>query len=404
MCELSGRYRVWDRHEGLACGLVSNILSERCIQNAVQLMPTERESTHPQLAASMLLRKARLSFFAIVALVALRFIIGFHFYMEGSAKVKDGNFSSAGFLAAAKGPLANNFHSLIPDYDGHFRLPQLREFMIEKKTDEKTSSDKASDGEAIEKGAEKPAVKQPSISEKLDKNKIFSYRRLFDYIDSFASQASSLYGFTEEQEKASEVATTEAKEKLNVVLEDWGSDISKYLKGFERIEKNSVDEMRNNVAGMRKQKDSIESEWKGLARAPLAEIDRILWDVEKDVNALATPSQIGKDKRYAKLRMPDAGPIDVRLVDKYLPIFDMSVGILLMLGLLTPVAALAAGIFLASVVLTQFPGYPGTQPTYYQAIEMIGCFVLAFSDAGRYAGLDFLPWSFWNRNKTVEAG
>ena len=129
-----------------------------------------------------------------------------------------------------------------------------------------------------------------------------------------------------------------------------------------------------------------------------------LWDVEKDVNALATPSQIGKDKRYAKLRMPDAGPIDVRLVDKYLPIFDMSVGILLMLGLLTPVAALAAGIFLASVVLTQFPGYPGTQPTYYQAIEMIGCFVLAFSDAGRYAGLDFLPWSFWNRNKTVEAG
>ena len=80
----------------------------------------------------------------------------------------------------------------------------------------------------------------------------------------------------------------------------------------------------------------------------------------------------------------------------------MSVGILLMLGLLTPLAGLAAGIFLASVVLTQFPGSHGSVPTYYQAIEMLGCFFLAFSDAGRYAGLDFLPWSFWNRNKHVE--
>jgi uncharacterized membrane protein YphA (DoxX/SURF4 family) len=349
----------------------------------------------------MLLRKARLSFFAIIALVALRFVIGFHFYMEGAAKVKDGNFSSAGFLASAKGPLADKFHSLIPDYDGLFRLPELREFMVEKKVDENADPVDASSEGVSE---EKPAAKKPSINEKLDKSKVFAYKRLFEYVDSFASQASELYGFTEEQRQASVVSTTEAKEKLNVVLEDWGNDISKYLKGFERIEKNSVDEMRNNVSGMRKQKDSIESEWKGLARAPLAEIDRILWDVEKDVNALATDSQRGKDERYAKLRMPDAGPIDVRLVDKYLPIFDMSVGILLMLGLLTPVAALAAGVFLASVVLTQFPGYPGTQPTYYQAIEMIGCFVLAFADAGRYAGLDFLPWSFWNRKKSVEVG
>jgi len=329
----------------------------------------------------------------------LRFVIGFHFYMEGSAKVKDGNFSSAGFLASAKGPLADKFHSLIPDYNGLFRLPELRELMVEKKVDELAASVVApSSGES----EEKPTAKQPSINEKLDKNKVFSYKRLFEYVDSFALEASDFHGFTEEQTNASVSATTEAKEKLNVVLEDWGSDIAKYLKGFERIEKNSVDEMRNNVSGMRKQKDSIESEWKGLARAPLAEIDRILWDVEKEINGLATESQVGKEERYTKLRMPDAGPIDVRLVDKYLPIFDMSVGILLMLGLLTPVAALAAGVFLASVVLTQFPGYPGTQPTYYQAIEMIGCFVLAFADAGRYAGLDFLPWSFWNRKKPVD--
>ena len=107
----------------------------------------------------------------------------------------------------------------------------------------------------------------------------------------------------------------------------------------------------------------------------------------------------GKEKKSVKFMLPGEGPVSVELVDKYLPIFDMSVGILLMLGLLTPLAGTAAGLFLLSVVLTQFPGSYGAQPTYYQAIEMLGCFVLAFADAGRYAGLDFLPWSFWNRNK-----
>jgi uncharacterized membrane protein YphA (DoxX/SURF4 family) len=101
---------------------------------------------------------------------------------------------------------------------------------------------------------------------------------------------------------------------------------------------------------------------------------------------------------YAVFSLPSSSPVDVKLIDKIIPIFDMAVGILLIVGLLTPVAGLAAGIFLASVVLTQFPGSYGSQPTYYQAIEMMACFFLAFSDAGRYAGLDFLPWSFWNRN------
>ena len=154
---------------------------------------------------------------------------------------------------------------------------------------------------------------------------------------------------------------------------------------------------------MRKQRDDIETKWKALVKPALSDIDRITADLEERINALATEQQstLDKKKLYARFKFPESSPIDIKLIDKYLPIFDMSVGILLMLGLLTPLAGLAAGIFLASVVLTQFPGSHGSVPTYYQAIEMLGCFFLAFSDAGRYAGLDFLPWSFWNRNKHV---
>jgi len=45
-------------------------------------------------------------------LVVLRLTIGWQFYQEGMKKYQDPNFSSAGFLMQAKGPLAENYHDL----------------------------------------------------------------------------------------------------------------------------------------------------------------------------------------------------------------------------------------------------------------------------------------------------
>jgi hypothetical protein len=171
------------------------------------------------------------------------------------------------------------------------------------------------------------------------------------------------------------------------------------------------DPARSEVASLRQQREEIESKWRALGRPILAEIDETVSELEDRINALATDEQAAPDpkkpavnadgkpvRKRVDFKYPGEGPITVRQVDKIIPIFDMVVGILLFVGLLTPLAGLAAGLFLVSVVLSQFPGYAGTQPTYYQAIEMFACFLLAFADAGRYAGLDFLPWSFWNRN------
>ena len=69
---------------------------------------------------------ARLGIFGILALVALRVGIGWHFYMEGATKVRGNDFSSVGFLNAAKGPLADKFQSLIWDHDGQVRLDRKR--------------------------------------------------------------------------------------------------------------------------------------------------------------------------------------------------------------------------------------------------------------------------------------
>ena len=64
----------------------------------------------------------RLGTLAVLAIVALRLAIGWHFFREGADKLVSGNFSSAGFMKIAKGPLTPLFHWFVWDLDGRVRL------------------------------------------------------------------------------------------------------------------------------------------------------------------------------------------------------------------------------------------------------------------------------------------
>ncbi|MCU0707056.1 MAG: hypothetical protein MUF23_02070 [Pirellula sp.] len=313
----------------------------------------------------MLFRKARLTVPAILFLVLLRVAIGWHFFQEGVTKVRDGGFSSTPFLAAAKGPFADRFHAMIPDYDGSIRMDA---------------------------------------------------KRMSEVCQAFAKKASEDFGFDEAQQTAVEDILKEFAAKRKETYDQWKPEIEQYTQGIERMNALKEDSSRANVESLRQQRDKIEAEWRTLGRPILAEIDQNVRELEDRINAVATDEQAAPDpakpakgadgkpiRKRIEFKFPGEPEITVRQVDRIIPIFDMVVGILLLLGLLTPLAGIAAGLFLVSVVMSQFPGYPGTQPTYYQAIEMLACFLVAFADAGRYAGLDFIPWSFWNRNAKVPA-
>jgi uncharacterized membrane protein YphA (DoxX/SURF4 family) len=361
----------------------------------------------------MLLRNARLGFLAIIALVFLRFVVGFHFYMEGTAKVREGGFSSTGFLSSAKGPLAKTFQSMLPDFDGEIRLdsgkgkPEIKDKLatIDKPSvkDKAEAKDKAETGDNSESKARTETKGKPDAKEKIEIRDKDDYKggALRIAYNGFVAEASKVYQFTEEQEAEAKKLVEETRKLLIENYKSYAAEIEEYKSGMPRIASLENDVMRTNVNSMRKQRDETEAKWRALVKPALADIDKITAEFEKRINDIATEEQstFEKKKIYVSFKLPGSSPIDVKLIDKIIPIFDMSVGILLMLGLLTPLAALAAGLFLASVVLTQFPGSHGSVPTYYQAIEMLACFFLAFSDAGRYAGLDFLPWSFWNRNR-----
>jgi hypothetical protein len=58
----------------------------------------------------------------MVALVALRLGIGWHFFKEGLSHRYDQNWSSEGFLKQAKGPLADKYQSVLPRFHDWDRL------------------------------------------------------------------------------------------------------------------------------------------------------------------------------------------------------------------------------------------------------------------------------------------
>jgi uncharacterized membrane protein YphA (DoxX/SURF4 family) len=142
------------------------------------------------------------------------------------------------------------------------------------------------------------------------------------------------------------------------------------------------------VASLRGQIEQIEQELSRQIGPWLAEINAIWKGLEGDLNGLATSEQAARGS--LALAKPGRRPLDTVFIDQIIPYFDIAVGALLIVGLMTRLSALAGAGFLATIVATQFPGWPGAQPTYYQVIELVGLLVLAAIGAGRFAGLDFL--------------
>lgn len=293
---------------------------------------------------------ARIGVFGILALIALRVGIGWHFYMEGVAKVRGNDFSSVGFLNGAKGPLADKFQRLIWDNEGRLRL-------------------------------NKESV-----------NTLFS---------NAAVQATEHFKLTDDQKKDLDRVRKQYTDKLNDVYAEADEEIFKYWESVERVGKMKESDMWNQVSSLRGQREKIEKDRMAGVNETLASVDAIWKQYEGRINSIANSTQL-QQSGYFHFTRPGEGPLSVRNVDQVIPIFDMAIGILLIIGLLTPVAAWAGAVFLIGVILSQMPGYPGTQPTYFQAIECLGLIVLATTDAGRYAGLDFIPWAWWQKRRAAK--
>lgn len=279
-----------------------------------------------------------LGWVGILMLVLLRVAIGWHFYTEGIAKFRPaGSWSAAPFFANASGPLANEYRRIVWDYDGRMRL---------------------------------------------DRDKmVLEWAKYRDRVIEH-------FGFGEEQARLAQINFSKAVEQYDYVVQLSQTDIQEYKLGRGRVAALDIDPVRQGVSSLRGQREEIRREWLSKVAPVLSQIDMISENYEQAQNEVASEDQLAK-RVPLPFRLPRTGVVDTSLLDQVVPYFDVVIGLCLLLGLFTPVAALAAAGFLGSVFLSQYPPNAGPGSTYYQLIEGLACLVLAGTAAGRFAGLDF---------------
>ena len=334
----------------------------------------------------------RLSKFQLIlilaAIVLLRIAIGYHFFVEGIAKLRPGSgFTSKYFLLQAKGPLADHFVSFLDDPHGSVRLCLAARNPL-KPTQEELADPKIS-----------PA---------------FTYMIWDDFVDRargrFESNKTGSAEVGNGSTNPGETLISQAdqvlanhKELLQDFLDENQVEIASWfatsdrLQGFARDGDQrqqviqGVESLRDQVATIQKDRNKKFQGW-------VWEVEEIWDSLEKEVNFLV--SQVDTAVTPLDLHRPFDQPGSwQKWIDRIIPWFDVTVGVLLLLGLFTRLAAGAAGLFLASVLATQPPWIAGSAFDPLYLIEFTGCIVLFVAAAGRFGGLDFFLHQFLQRRK-----
>jgi uncharacterized membrane protein YphA (DoxX/SURF4 family) len=284
----------------------------------------------------------------VVALVALRLVIGWHFFSEGAKHYGDSNWTSEPVLRGAKGPLAPMYRSYVPDFHGFDRWlhdeAQTPEHVVGGWIDEiQTDWDAHRQQLSLHHGLEGQALKKAAAIER-------------DYQARLRAWAAA------------------NKEALLNHVHQW------------RRKESTGGRSDAEVPFTQKRVAEQQATLAGEANGWLAELRALESKYENDLAKLSPGNP----------PMPrDTLPIDV--VDGTMTWLILTVGLLLLLGLFTPVACIAGALFLLSVVMMQPFWVEGAAPTFNQYVEMFALVALATTQVGRWAGLDFFLAQWFSR-------
>lgn len=354
---------------------------------------------------------------SFICLAGLRIVLGLHFFDQGHQKIQGSGFDASGFLKAAKGPFAEHFHAMVPDYDGRIRL-------CYEPTEEGNNKIDTSGTLKIWEGYKNFVVESLIKEEKrlvdLRKRMKTKLGKVETGSDEFVV-LSNQYKFAEETILA--IRDSRKYGTANRILKDYSDLLNEYLaaneeeinyyfqgetrlEGFNRdyeisdvddsLSETAADAVRTkkmkaaagNVNLLRQQVETISYDRKKVLGGWLAEVDGLWTGLQSDLLAMVDLD----DSLQAKLKLET--PTDsamMTFMNGAIPYFDITIGVLLIVGLFTRFAAMGAGLFLVSVLMTQAAilGEGSTPLGILYLIETCAAFVLAATCAGRYAGLDY---------------
>jgi uncharacterized membrane protein YphA (DoxX/SURF4 family) len=286
---------------------------------------------------------------SVAMLVLLRVTIGWHFLYQGMSKLDDPNFSSAGFLSQAKGPLADRYRGMIPDYYGQERLDQAK---------------------------------------------------LFAGWDAYLDRAKTHFGLSPDQSAAAARMLEGKKGLAEQFFEENGEAIRDYFYELDRWQKAAKDPQLGDVEFQKKRAYDREKALLAQASPWLKQVDTWTDELSADVRDRLTSEQ--RQRAELPVRADSLAG-----TDKFITYTNLAIGFCLMVGLLTRFASLSGGLFLLSIVLAQ-PELPGIYPpapavvgrslvVTKEFIEMVAMFTLATLPVGRWGGLDFFVHHFLRR-------
>ena len=325
----------------------------------------------------------------VVMLVILRLSLGCHFLYEGVWKIKHADtFSAAPFLSEAKGPIAPLFYAMLPDLEGRQRLgvKQDANGKVELAAEKDDKGEVICDVKKDEKGE---VVKTPryKLSAYLDAWKDLKDRVIGQYRldDDQAEKAESLYSLY-----AASVREYVAEHEDEITAHF----MSRYRFKLQEAAGN------DGVAHQQERDWKRERDLRKEMNTWLAQLDTIGKNYQSALWNLLDPDQKAKGPLSAGWN-PLAWPRTEQI--NFAVTYGLTaIGLCLVLGFFTRLAALGGGVFMLFVVMTQ-PAWPGLYPpdpnvvghallVNKDFVEMVALFLLATTAAGRWGGLDWFGY------------
>jgi uncharacterized membrane protein YphA (DoxX/SURF4 family) len=338
-------------------------------------------------------------------LVALRVAIGWHFYMEGLSHHNDPAWSSEGFLRQAKGPLAADFHSMLPSFHDWNRLvvapqPELDRAAKESEDEAPAKVEKFADKTSAEKsGADKAkAEKTKAEKTKAEKPKTV-YAAAWvekvnaDWTEEFDAYK-TFYQLNKDQTTAADKLQKDALAELNETLAGYDNDIRLY----RLLERRADDLAKAAGAGVVPNQKArvavVERDplgERGVSGTAVVSAPPAAWQSEAKGVEKLYHDKLAELLTDEQKKLGEAPNDSARLhkIDAAIPWMLMIVGGCLIVGLFSRLAAFVGALFLLSIIFTQPPWVADTVPTYNQIVECVAMLALSAMPAGRWAGLDY---------------
>jgi uncharacterized membrane protein YphA (DoxX/SURF4 family) len=347
--------------------------------------------------------------FAVLSLVLLRLVIGWHFLGEGLQKLEydrhDGEvslvFSAEGFLKQAKGPLADWYHSQVPDGHGWqqtLAAPRENKVLTADVRNEQLkwiSDYKRRRDEAIKKGEQAPTEFDPASAYHAWATQIAADWR------AVCEDFKSIDGLSDEQKKKADQALESRLQQLAGYLAAENEAIFEYRHELWRVQIWRDSPEAGEVPFVDERIATNDAEAAGKAAAWVREVGVIESQFNDDLRAIVSQEQDDQSVSSSIVEgaISDPRADRLRTINVVVTVLTISVGVCLLLGLFTRLAAIVAALFLFGVIASQPAWLASAAPTMPQVVEFVGLLVLAGTGAGRWMGLDFFAYALFHRRR-----